>query len=62
LRKDEDTVKLEKTIVLEEVRWRQKLRALWLREGDKNTGIVEPLYIYTLICCQEKLLKKKAQK
>jgi hypothetical protein len=33
LRKDEDTVKLEKTIVLEEVRWRQKLRALWLREG-----------------------------
>jgi hypothetical protein len=30
-------VKLEKTILLEEVSWRKKLRALWLRDYDENT-------------------------
>ncbi len=28
---------LEMITLLEEVSWRQKLRALWLREGDKCT-------------------------
>jgi hypothetical protein len=37
LRKAAVINELERTTLLEEVSWRQKLRALWLREGDKCT-------------------------
>jgi hypothetical protein len=37
LRKDKISRDLERLILYEEVSWRQKFRALSLREGDKNT-------------------------
>lgn len=37
LRKDVATIELEMTILLEEVSRMKKSRALWLKEGDKNT-------------------------
>jgi hypothetical protein len=31
------SMELEKILLCEEISWRQKSRALWLKEGDKNT-------------------------
>ena len=36
-KKAQIVVDLERTSLLEEISWRQKSRALWLRERDKNT-------------------------
>ena len=35
--KERIPLEIEKTAFLEEISWRQKLRVLWLREGDNNT-------------------------
>ena len=35
--KERILLEIEKTAFLEEISWRQKLRVLWLREGDGNT-------------------------
>ncbi len=35
--RDQAKLDFEKTMLLEEICWRQKSRSLWLKEGDKNT-------------------------
>jgi hypothetical protein len=37
MKKAEVLSELERSTFMEEVNWRQKYRALWLREGDKCT-------------------------
>jgi hypothetical protein len=37
VRKSDMIMEMEKTLLFEEVNWRQKSRALWLKEGDNNT-------------------------
>ena len=43
--KDDMSKELERVILPEEVTWRQKSRALWLREGDKSTIFSSPWWL-----------------
>jgi tRNA threonylcarbamoyladenosine modification (KEOPS) complex Cgi121 subunit len=39
VKKETISRELERSIILREVSWRQKSRAIWLKEGDNNTKI-----------------------
>jgi hypothetical protein len=43
--KNDMSKELERIILPEEVTWRQKSRALWLREGDKSTNFFSPWWL-----------------
>lgn len=40
---------LERVLLKEEIYWRQKLRALWLKEGDKCTKFFHRIANYTSV-------------
>lgn len=43
--KDAVSSDLERLTLLEEVSWRQKARAFWLREGDKYTNFFSTVWL-----------------
>jgi hypothetical protein len=43
VKRDQLKVDLEKVAYMQEISWRKKLRATWLKEGDHNTGFVHHL-------------------
>ena len=47
-KREQLTRELEKVILMAEICWRQKSRALWLKEGDKNSKILPLSYKFTL--------------
>jgi len=52
-RRRRDKEELGRVLELEEIPWRQKSRALWLKEGDRNTkfSTEQSIYVENSISC-----------